>query len=308
MNMNQPSNNPFLDVRNFFRHKSVLSYLVIINLSVWILIQIFRVLAFLFDNPDSSSAFSAVVDYLAIPASLPLLIQRPWTLLTYMFLHLGIWHILFNMLWLFWFGRIFLEYLTEKQMVWLYILGGLAGAFAYIVAFNVFPVFEPMILNSYALGASASVMAIVTAIAFYVPNYTLYLLFFGRVKIVYIAIALFILDFFTIPGGNAGGQIAHIGGALLGFLYIKSISPSSISSYRTKGSFSSWFSRMFMTKKKKSKGNRTTSRPVTDEEFNQQKAQQQKRIDMILDKISKGGYDSLTREEKAFLFKSSGKH
>jgi len=308
MNMNQPSNNPFLDVRNFFRHKSVLSYLVIINLSVWILIQIFRVLAFLFDNPDSSSAFSAVVDYLAVPASLPLLIQRPWTLLTYMFLHLGIWHILFNMLWLFWFGRIFLEYLTEKQMVWLYILGGLAGAFAYIVAFNVFPVFEPMILNSYALGASASVMAIVTAIAFYVPNYTLYLLFFGRVKIVYIAIALFILDFFTIPGGNAGGQIAHIGGALLGFLYIKSISPSSISSYRTKGSFSSWFSRMFMTKKKKSKGNRTTSRPVTDEEFNQQKAQQQKRIDMILDKISKGGYDSLTREEKAFLFKSSGKH
>lgn len=307
MNINQP-NHPFSDIRTFFRHKSALSYLVIINISVWILIQIFRVFAFLLDSPDSASASSAVVDYLAVPASLPMLLVRPWTLITYMFLHVGIWHILFNMLWLFWFGRIFLEYLNEKQMVWVYILGGLSGAFAYILAFNVFPVFKPMIPASYALGASASVMAIVTAIAFYVPNYTLYLLFFGRVKIVYIAIALFVLDFFTIPGGNAGGQIAHIGGALLGFLYIKTIPRSSNSSFGGKGSFSSWISQMFKTKKRTPGGYRKSRRPITDEDFNQQKAQQQRRIDMILDKISKGGYDSLTREEKEFLFKSSGKH
>ncbi|NQV01999.1 MAG: rhomboid family intramembrane serine protease [Bacteroidia bacterium] len=306
--MNQPLKNPFSDARNFFRQKSVLSYLVIINIAVWILIQMFRVLAFLLDKPDSDSAFSVVIDYFAVPASLPLLLERPWTLFTYMFLHVGIWHILFNMLWLFWFGRIFPEYLTQKQLLWVYILGGLAGAFAYILAFNIFPVFEPMVVTSYALGASASVMAVVTAIAFYVPNYTIYLLFFGRIKIVYIAIALFILDFFTIPGGNAGGQIAHIGGALLGFLFIKSIRPSSISSYSPKGSFSSWLSRMFIVRKKTPDRNRSPRRPVTDDEFNQQKAQQQKRIDMILDKISKGGYDSLTREEKEFLFKSSGKH
>ena len=308
MNMNQQPHHPFSDARNFFRQKSALSYLVIINISVWILIQIFRILAFLFDKPDSSSVFSAVIDYLAVPASLPLLLHRPWTLFTYMFLHVSIWHILFNMLWLFWFGRIFLEYLTEKQLLWVYILGGLAGAFAYIIAFNIFPVFAPMIELSYALGASASVMAIVTAIAFYVPNYTLYLLFFGRVKIVYIAIVLFILDFFTIPGGNAGGQIAHIGGALFGFIFIKSLRPSSISSYSHKDSFSSWFSRMFIVKKKSRDQSRSSRRPVTDDEYNSQKAQQQKRIDMILDKISKGGYDSLTREEKEFLFKSSGKH
>jgi len=308
MNMNQPPFNPLSDARNFFRSKSALSYLVIINIVVWILIQLFRVLAFLFDQPDSSSALDSVIDYLAVPASLPVLITRPWTLFTYMFLHIGIWHILFNMLWLYWFGRIFLEYLTEKQMVWVYILGGLAGAVAYIVAFNVFPVFRTMLQNSYALGASASVMAIVTAIAFYVPNYTLYLLFFGRVKIVYIAIVLFILDFFTIPGGNAGGQIAHIGGALLGYIYVKSIRPSSISSFRQKGSLLKWFSQMFRIKKGQPGGYRKARRPVTDEEYNMQKAQQQKRIDMILDKISKGGYDSLTREEKEFLFKSSGKH
>ncbi|MBL7137175.1 MAG: rhomboid family intramembrane serine protease [Bacteroidales bacterium] len=306
--MNQQPHHPFSDARNFFRQKSALSYLVIINISVWILIQIFRLLAFLFDKPDSSSAFSAVIDYLAVPASLPLLLHRPWTLFTYMFLHVSIWHILFNMLWLFWFGRIFLEYLTGKQLLWVYILGGLAGAFAYILAFNIFPVFAPVIELSYALGASASVMAIVTAIAFYVPNYTLYLLFFGRVKIVYIAIVLFILDFFTIPGGNAGGQIAHIGGALFGFIFIKLLRPSSISSYSHKGSLSSWFSNMFITKKKSRDESRSSRRPVTDDEYNSQKVQQQKRIDMILDKISKGGYDSLTREEKEFLFKSSGKH
>lgn len=306
--MNHSSNHPFSDARNFFRQKTVLSYLVIINIFVWIVIQIIRVLTFLLDNPDASTVFSSVVDYLAVPASLHLLLQRPWTLITYMFLHVGIWHILFNMLWLFWFGRIFLEYMTEKQMLWVYILGGLTGAFAYIFAFNVFPVFQPMVMNSYALGASASVMAVVTAIAFYVPNYTLYLLFFGRVKIIYIAIALFVIDFFTIPGGNAGGQIAHIGGALLGFIYVRSIRPASSGSYGIKASFSSWFSRMFVIKKKSPASGRASRRPLSDEEFNQQKAHQQKRIDMILDKISKGGYDSLTREEKEFLFKSSGKH
>ncbi|TSA25682.1 MAG: rhomboid family intramembrane serine protease [Bacteroidetes bacterium] len=308
MNMTRQSQNPWFDARNFFRQKSMLSYLVLINIAVWILLQIIRVLAFLFENTETASAFSAVIDYLAVPASLPLLLHRPWTLLTYMFLHVSIWHILFNMLWLFWFGRIFLEYLTEKQLLLVYMLGGLAGAFAYIFAYNVFPVFAPMLGRSYALGASASVMAIVTAIAFYVPNYSLYLLFFGRVKIIYIAIVLFILDFFTIPGGNAGGQIAHIGGALLGFLYIKTLRPSSISGFSSKVSISSWFTRMFTVSKKGRDKKRTARRPMTDDEFNYQKNQQQKRIDMILDKISKGGYDSLTREEKEFLFKSSGKH
>ena len=308
MNMNQQPYNPLTDIRNFFKKKSILSFLVIANIAVWLLIQLIRVLAFLFDKPDSFSAFEEVVNYLAVPASIPMLLYRPWTLLTYMFLHVSFWHILFNMLWLFWFGRIFLEYLTEKQLLWVYLLGGLGGAFAYIFAYNIFPVFEPMIVNSYALGASASVMAVVTAIAFYVPNYTLYLIFFGRVKIVYIAIGLFVLDFFTIPGGNAGGQIAHIGGALLGFLYIKSLSPSSITSYSRKSSLSSWFANMFLVRKKRASGTGIPKRPVTDEEFNQQKAQQQKQIDIILDKISKGGYDSLTREEKEFLFKSSGKH
>ena len=308
MNMNQTSRNPFLDIRKFFKQKSVLSYLIIINIAVWILIQIIRVLAFLFDKPDSAALFSSVIDYLAVSASLPILIERPWTLITYMFLHVSIWHILFNMLWLYWFGRIFMEYLTQKQLFWVYIMGGFAGAFFYILAFNIFPVFAPTIEISYALGASASVMAIVAAISFYVPNYTIYLLFFGRVRIIYLAIALFVFDFFMIPSGNAGGHMAHIGGALLGFLYIAMLRPSSLSSYNSKGSLSAWFSKLFTVRKNPGHGTKKQHRkPVSDEEYNYQKTQQQKRIDMILDKISKGGYDSLTREEKEFLFKSSGK-
>ncbi len=308
MNMNQPTQNPFLDIKNFFRQKSVLSYLIIINIVVWILIQIFNLLAYLFNNPDSAAAFYYVIDYLAVPASLPVLLERPWTLITYMFLHIKIWHILFNILWLYWFGRIFLEYLTQRKLAWVYIMGGLAGAFVYILAFNIFPVFAPTIEISYALGASASVMAIVTAISFHVPNYTIYLLFFGRVKIVYLAIVLFVFDFFMIPAGNAGGHIAHIGGAILGFLYIKSLRPTSISAYRHKGSYLAWLSRLFTVRKKPGPGSEGRHhRQVSDEEYNYQKSQQQKRIDMILDKISKGGYDSLTREEKEFLFKSSGK-
>jgi len=308
MNMNPSSQNPMHDVRNFFRQRSVLSFLVIINISVWLLIQILRVLAFLFDHAESTSFFPSLVDYLAVPASLPLVLERPWTIFTYMILHVSIWHILFNMLWLYWFGKIFLEYLTEKQLLWTYILGGLAGAFIYILAFNIFPVFKPTLDVSYALGASASVMAIVTAIAFYVPNYTIYLLFFGRVKIIYLAIALFIFDFFMIPTGNAGGHIAHIGGALFGFIFIKMIRPSHLTVKKENSSWSRWFPRIFSSStNRKSRSSLRYGRSVTDEDFNFRKAQQQKRIDLILEKISKGGYDSLTKEEKDYLFKSSGK-
>ena len=122
-------------------------------------------------------------------------------------------------------GRYSLNTCREAKLWLVYILGGLSGGIIYILAFNTFPVFHTYVQLSYALGASASVMAIVTAISFYVPNYSLYMLFFGRVKIVYLAIALFIIDFFMIPSGNAGGHIAHIGGALFGFIYARYILP-----------------------------------------------------------------------------------
>jgi len=225
--------------------------------------------------------------------------MMPWTLLTYMFFHIDIWHILFNMLWFYWFGKIFLDYLSGKKLLLVYILGGISGGLLYILTFNVFPVFSSMLPKSYALGASAAVMAVVTAISFYVPNYSLNLLFIGKVKIIYLAIILFIFDFFMIPAGNSGGHLAHIGGALFGFLYIQFLPAGKIK----------FFNNLFTRKRKQYSAYSTggTSRPLTDEDYNLQKAERQKHTDEILEKISKGGYDSLSKEEKEFLFKSSSK-
>ncbi|MCX6285705.1 MAG: rhomboid family intramembrane serine protease [Bacteroidetes bacterium] len=299
--MTEPS--PGDNLKRFFREGSALANLIIINVVVWLLVQVFRIIFFLYNQPDAALATTSIIRIFGVPASLTSLINKPWTVLTYMFLHIDIWHVLFNMLWLYWFGKIFQEYLGGRKLMVVYFLGGISGALVYIFAFNIFPVFSPSLPISYALGASASVMAIVTAISFKVPNYSVYLLFFGRIRILYLAIALFIFDFFMIPTGNAGGHIAHIGGALFGFLYIQLVvrSNGSVSgAYKRKG----WF---FRKKTMKVTANDNTSRPISDEEYNVQKAQKQKRMDSILDKISKGGYDSLTRDEKDFLFRSSGK-
>ena len=308
--MNPYSKNPLDDLRLFFSRRSMLPNLILINIGVWLLLKITNVFFFLFLHPGSASADEWFLHLLAVPAFLPTLAKVPWTPLTYMFLHFDFWHILFNMLWLFWFGKIFLEYLNPKQLLQTYILGGLTGAILYIAAFNFFPVFGTALPLSYALGASASVMAIVIAIAFYVPGYTIQLLFIGRIKIIYLALILFIFDFFAIPGDNSGGHIAHIGGALWGFIYILLIGKGSRGFFSANSS--EWMSNL---KKRFSSGRQQKDffhnfdkRPVSDEEYNIEKKANQRMIDGILEKISKGGYESLSKSEIEFLFKSSGKN
>ncbi len=298
--------NPFEDLGRFFRSNAVLPRLILVNALIWLGIGVMRVFSFLLDVPDSSLT-NTVVDYLALPANLDSLIARPWTLVTYMFLHLDFFHILFNMLWLFWFGKIFLEFLKARQLLWIYLLGGLSGGILYVVFYNVFPVFEKSLDLSVALGASASVMAIVTAISVYVPGYTINMLFIGRVKIFYIALFLFVLDFFMIRGDNAGGHIAHIGGAIFGFSYIlisrKGMNFKNVLNFKIiKNIFRGKSSRMRVEYKS---GEPFTGRPLSDEEYNLIKAEHQRKIDVILDKISKSGYESLTSAEKDLLFKSS---
>jgi len=208
------------------------------------------------------------------------------------------------MLWLYWFGKIFTQYLSQRQLLTTYLLGGLVGGILFVFTYNIFPVFSDIIPQARALGASASVMAIVAAISLYMPNYTISLILFGRVKIFYLALALFILDFFMIRHGNAGGHIAHIGGAVYGFLYIH---------YLRRGRD---FSKIFPKIKRKEKRRPTikrkpkktnAKRPSSDEDFNKDRAVKQKKIDDILDKISRSGYDSLTKDEKELLFNQSNK-
>ncbi|MEI6436067.1 MAG: rhomboid family intramembrane serine protease [Bacteroidota bacterium] len=306
---NNPQPNPLDELKKFFTKGSGLSVLILLNISVWVLIQAVKVIFFFFNNPGDDSIDTLILHALAIPASVPDLAMKPWTLVTYNFLHIDIWHILFNMLWLYWFGKIFLEFLTARKLVFVYLFGGITGGLVYVFAFNVFPVFAEIVPVSFALGASASVMAIVAAISFYVPGYTIQLFLIGKLRIGFLAIILFVFDFFMIPSGNAGGHIAHIGGAIFGVIYIW-IYKISQKAYKhsTGGSIFDKIENLFKIRKRQTYSSANfQARPVSDDEYNKHKKESQRRIDEILDKISKGGYDSLTREEKEFLFTTSNK-
>jgi len=288
------------DIRLTFRKGSNLTKLIYINIAVFILFTIAAVFGFLFGNPEIPEK---ALDIFSVPASLNALLVRPWTLITYMFTHKDIWHILFNMLWLYSFGRIFLEYLDGRKLVAVYLLGGISGAAVYILSFNIFPVFSGVLAESVAIGASASVMAIVIAISAYVPDYTVQLFLFGRIKIKYLALGIFILTSVMDFSVNSGGKLAHIGGAFFGYFYTINL--------RHGRDMGKGFNRMldfFATIFKPRKKLKVTHKKVANEyEYNLIKAEHQKKINSILDKISKGGYDSLTKEEKETLFKESQK-
>ncbi|MCD4696533.1 MAG: rhomboid family intramembrane serine protease [Bacteroidales bacterium] len=296
---------PFENLKGYFRKNNMLVKLIIINVAVWLIIMVLEVFFDLFNTSFSNG----LIQWLAVPADPVKLIFRPWTLFTYMFLHFDFWHILFNMLWLYWFGRIFLEYLNERQLLATYIFGGLAGAILYILSFNIFPKFQDTYLLSMALGASASVMAIVVAISFYVPNYRIHLMFLGPVKIYYIAVFSIILDIMMIRSSNSGGHLAHLGGAVWGFYYIymlrKGMDFSTLINKIPKIKFSK---SQYTRKKTKFKNVYSNTKPVSDEDYNFNKKQNHKKIDEILDKISKSGYESLTKEEKELLFRTSNKN
>jgi hypothetical protein len=208
------------------------------------------------------------------------------------------------MLWLFWFGKIFLDYLTGRQLLWVYILGGLSGGLLYIAAYNIFPVFEVSISRAYALGASASIMAVVAAIATLMPDYSMNLMFIGKVKLKHIAIFTIVIDFLLIKSDNPGGHIAHIGGMAWGLMYtLLYLKPQNKGGFL--GSFSKQLHYLFSIKHKPKFKVYHNERPLSDDEYNLNKKYQQEKIDKILEKISKSGYSSLTKEEKDLLFRSS---
>lgn len=284
------------ELKDSFRQGSILTKFIYLNIGVFVAVKIVQIFLYLFNTPDNTMNF---LKWLAVSADLSEVIKKPWTVITYMFLHENFIHILFNLLWFYWFGKIFLEYFEQKKLAGVYILGGLAGAVLYILSFNIFPVFESIMHNSLALGASASVMAIVIAVSFYVPDHTVHMMFFGQIKIKYLAIAVFLLTSIFDFSTNTGGKIAHIGGAFLGYLFTYQ--------YRNGKDITRGVNRFtdavvsYLKPRKKMKV--TYKRPKTDMEFNRERVEKQKEIDGILDKISKGGYESLTKKEKEILFK-----
>lgn len=288
------------DIKNTFRNGSSLIRLIYINIAVFIILALSAGIGFLVSNPGISEKILALV---SVPSALKTMALRPWTIITYMFVHKDIWHILFNMLWLYWFGTIFLEYLDQRKLVAVYLLGGISGAAVYVLSFNIFPAFTGIVAESVAIGASASVMAIVISIAAYVPDYTIHLFLFGRVKIKYMALAIFVLTSVMDFSVNSGGKLAHIGGALFGYLYTINLRKGRDIGKR----FNKWIDILATILKPRKKLKVTHKKPVTEYEYNKFKSEHQARINSILDKISKGGYDSLTKEEKEILFRESQK-
>jgi len=292
--------------KQIFFSKNILSRLILINTAVFVFVSLVNTIAWLFRVDQGNEVLSAVGQFFALPSSTNLLATKPWTIITYMFLHEGFLHLLFNMIMLYFGGIIFLEFLDERKLLWTYIFGGIAGALFFILAFNIFPVFEDIKGIAVALGASASVLAILVAIATYAPDYQVNLLLLGRLKLKYIAIIFIVIDVFSMSAGNAGGHIAHLGGAFYGFIYAYAFKNNNdLLGFLNNIKFPS-----FTTQRKHRRFDTTrpeTGRPMNDDEYRTKKAVKQKEIDRILDKISKSGYDSLSKEEKDLLFNDSNK-
>ena len=290
-------------IRDRYKTGTALIKFIFINVAVFILVHLIGLLIFFFTGVSGSSM---VAYWLALPADFGQLILKPWSIITYMFLHEGFLHIAFNMLILYFGGQIFLQFLDAKKLIGTYILGGISGGLLFILTFNIFPVFNEIVSGALALGASASVMAVLIAIAAYVPNYSIRLMLLGNVKLKYIALFYVIMDIISIPQGNAGGHIAHLGGAFFGLYFV----------YRLRNGkditigvnrLLNYIAHLFSSKRKMKVVYKNPGKTKSDVAYNAQKAANQQKIDAILDKISKSGYDSLSKEEKAILFDASKK-
>ena len=288
------------ELKDNFRRGSICIQLIYINAGVFIITTLVSVILLLF-NINITGLFH----WLELPAWPQCFLIQPWSILTYMFLHSGVWHILFNMLWLYWFGTLFLQTYSAKHLRGLYLLGGICGGLLYMLSFNLFPYFEPYRYASFMSGASASVLAIVAATAYRQPNYPIRLLLLGTIRLKYLALIVIGTDLLLITSANSGGHIAHLGGALAGLWFAHSLSKGTdITSWLNRTI--DWIVSLFSFKPKKPKMKATYGGShQADYDYNARKKAQNEEVDRILDKLKKSGYENLTNEEKKTLFDAS---
>lgn len=306
------------DLKIRYKGSSLLMRFIYINIAVFVMLRLVGFISFLVTGSSNS-----LVRWVELPSSFHAFLLRPWTLITYMFSHYDVMHILFNMLWLYCLGRIFLEFFNPRQMGGLYVLGGIGGAALYLLCYNLIPHLSGS--HSLLLGASASVLAIVVAIALYRPDYPIQLFIFGSISLKWFAIFTVFIDIIGIENNNMGGHIAHLGGALVGLWFWLEI--------KRGHDITSWINRgidavvtMFNKRPSKVTGNsgveretsnnyhRSTSAASTssrskNKDDNQSNANDvdEERLDEILGKLKQSGYAALTDEEREFLFNASRK-
>jgi membrane associated rhomboid family serine protease len=294
------------NIKEGFFKADILRRLIYINIGVFLVVNIYLIIVALSGN-EAWLATTGTDLFLGSTSNIKNLIWRPWSVITYMFTHVDLWHIAWNLLIFYWFGRLFLEFIGQRKLLAVYLLSGISGFILYFIAFNIF---DRLPVDSTIIGASAAIMGIVTAVATYMPNYKMNLLFLGPVKLQYIALVYVLIDLVSLRTMvNTGGHLGHLGGALYGFFWgMQMRTGKDIAS-----GFEQFLDRFFtffrgggvpfsvIRNKKATRSNSFKS----DEEFNAEKKKTQERIDAILDKISKAGYDSLTKAEKDFLFRHS---
>ncbi|MDB5242405.1 MAG: rhomboid family intrarane serine protease [Spirosoma sp.] len=301
----------FDDFRSeFSKPNNTLVQLILINTVVFLTLLLAKAGLMMAQN---THMYNIIMAQLMIPSGIRSFLYKPWTLITYFFTHDDIFHILYNMLFLYWFGKLIDEYLGNRRLVGLYMMGGIAGGLLFLLMYNTVPYFQGLSDTGKMLGASAAAFSVAVGAATLLPNYTFHLLFFGPVRIKYIV--FFFITFSiakAVGGNNVGGELSHIGGALMGFFYVKLLQngtdigrpiywlmeswssifrpmPAVKVSYRQRSNASTQASPFASA----SGSSSTLSTPDQDE------------VDMILDKISRSGYESLTREEKQKLFRAS---
>ena len=284
------------EIKHTFKHGSVLTRLIYINVGAFLLMKIVGVFFYL------AGQHNFLIEWLSLPSDLGVLKTRPWTIVTYMFMHAGFIHLLFNILGLYWFGKLFLNHFEGAKLLSVYLLGGFAAGLLYLIAYNVFPAF--MGTRAILLGASGSIFAILMAAAFYDPERQLLIPLIGTFALKYIAAFYVVLSIIGISASNAGGNIAHVGGAFWGWFYIHQLGKGK----DLGAGFVTFIDRIGknITQAMKPKETMKVSfkqAPRDDYEYNRQKHIQQEEMNIILDKIAKSGYDSLSKNEKEILFK-----
>ncbi len=289
------------DLKNDFRKGSISQQFIYINCGIFVVTALVAIVGMLFNVGKYSW-----MEWLELPAWLPQFIKQPWSLVTYMFLHAGIFHLLFNMLWLYSFGQLFLMFFSARHFRGLYFLGGLCGGLLYMLSYNVFPYFTPYLHHSFLLGASASVLAIVIATAVREPEYRVNLLLFGQIRLKYLALIMVVTDLLFVTSDNAGGHIAHLGGALAGWWFAVSLRKGTDTTKWINNAID-WLQGGWKIKRapKKPKMKVHYGGRANDYEYNARKKEQDEEVDRILDKLKKSGYGSLTTEEKKRLFDAS---
>ncbi|MAR65252.1 MAG: rhomboid family intramembrane serine protease [Cytophagales bacterium] len=284
------------DIKNAWNKKdNGLIKIIIINIIVFVSVSFIQVILTI---SGLSSFFTLLINKLMLPASLSTFILQPWSIISYFFLHMNFMHILWNMLFLYWFGKIITDNIGNNALISLYVLGGIIGGLLYMATYNIIPYYGERVSESLMLGASAGVFSVVVGSATLMPNYTFYLLLIGPVRIKYIALFYVLLSFFDVAGSNAGGEIAHLGGAFIGYIFIKQLQNGV-----NIGEGIINLINLFNKKKRKKESKKDVSQDLRKGSMEPS----QDEVDKILDKISDSGYSSLTKKEKERLFNASKK-